>query len=82
MVAIALRRSVRQVKALPSGDGGPQLNSPSPHQVAGITSTEGGIVHDIGSTGLPAWQRQGLLTWTGEAYAAEPLWTVEMDGDE
>ena len=53
-----------------------------PTQWVLVVADADGIVHDIGSTGLPAWQRQGLLTWTGEDYAAEPLWTVEMDGDE
>ena len=39
-------------------------------------------VDAIGSTDLPAGQRRGLLTWTGEAYTAEPLWAAGSDGDE
>ena len=53
-----------------------------PAQWVLVVADTDGIVHDIGSTDLPAWRRRGLLTWTGEAYTAEPLWAVGPDGDE
>lgn len=85
-------------------------HSPPPHQVAGITSTEGwqrgngrvvrfdsGRVHHVKGGAIvtissniirvatteecPACGDL-LLTWTGEAYTAEPLWAAGSDGDE
>ena len=53
-----------------------------PTQWALVVADADGIVHDIGSHNLPAWQRRGLLTWIGEAYTAEPLWAAGPDGDE
>ena len=53
-----------------------------PTQWVLVVADADGIVHDIGSPDLPAWQRRGLLTWSGEAYTAEPLRAAGPDGDE
>ena len=53
-----------------------------PAQWVLVVADADGIVHDIGSIELPAGQRRGLLTWTGEAYTAGPLWAMGPDGDE
>lgn len=55
----------------------------TPDQWVLVCADLDGRVHSVSSPGLPAWQRQGLLRWIGDAAAAQPDWTeVDEDDDE